>query len=134
MVLYQILLTNNTQLIDLQLSGGRYKIKTMGVNYQGGAGNNDVFNVQFQAPIFLMKGSRYNNNFNATPIQFLSYGVPTTNTQLSNPMEFICDYFGSFQLVVFDLSTNLPVAANHFTSCIINLDITPHNPNRDHLE
>lgn len=134
MVLYQILLTSNSQTVDLQLSGGRYKIRTMGINYQGGAGNNDVYNVQFQAPLFLMKGSKLNANNFVSPIAYLSYGVPTTNTQLAQPMEFIADYFGAFQINVIDLSTNLPVANNHFTSCIMNLDITPFNPNKDHLE
>jgi hypothetical protein len=106
----------------------------VGINYQSGAGNNDMFNVQFQCPLFLIKGSKISLNNIVTPIAYLSYGVPTTNSQMTHPMEFVADYFGVFQINIIDLSTNMLVANIHFTSCIINLDITPFNPNRDHLE
>ena len=129
MVLYQVMLINNVQVVDLQLSGGRYKVKIVGINYQVPAGNTDTFIVQFQAPFFMVKGCRVNS-----PIQYLTYCVPTTNTQISHPMEFVTDYFGSFQVTIQDVTTGNPVANNRLYSCLLNLDVTPFNPNHDHLE
>lgn len=142
-MLFQIYLTSTSQWIDLQLTGGKYRIRTMGMNYQVGAGNTDSFNVQFQSQMFTVKGSRANAiDSLARPIGYLTYGVPTSNTQMAQPMEFVIDYFGSFQLNVIDLSTGLaPVsgnanaALNRFTTCIINLDIEPYmQSNHQHLE
>jgi hypothetical protein len=133
MVLYQILLTSNSQTVDLQLTGGRYKIRIVGINYTTGAGTHK-FNLQFQAPMFMMKGSRINVNSQATPIAYLTYSNPTTDGQITNDLVFVADYFGSFQLEIFDLSTNALVTGTHFESCLLNLDITPFNPNKDHLE
>lgn len=142
-MLYQIYLTSPSQWVDLQLTGGRYRVRTMGINYQVGLGNIDSFNIQFQAQMFAMKGSKANINIGtASPIQYLTYGVPTSNSQMSQPMEFVIDYFGAFQLNVIDLSTGLaPVSSdatvknNRFAGCIMNLDIEPYfHSNNQHLE
>ena len=126
-------MTSNSQNVDLQLTGGRYKIRVSGINYITGAGTHK-FNLQFQAPIFMMKGSRLNANSQATPIGYLTYSNPTTDGQITNDLVFVADYFGAFQLEIFDLSTNLLVAGNHFESCLLNLDIEPFNPNKQNLE
>lgn len=119
-------LTEVSQVIDLNLPAGRYKVKLVGANTGYTAADTVIFPLQFRSTFTMMKyGMRY-----------LQLQMPHNHwSQINGDLQWEADYFGPFQLDIIDMTTGIaPVDPLRFSEGTYYFDVEPWYPtNQQHV-
>jgi len=119
-------LTEVSQVVDLNLPPGRYKIKLVGANTGYTAADTVIFALQFRSTFTMMKYG----------VRYLQLQMPHNHwSQVNGNLQWEADYFGPFQMDIIDMSTAIaPVEPLRFVEGTYYFDVEPWYPtNQQHV-
>ena len=116
MVLVQVLLTATSQLVDLGLPPGSYRVKWVGAQVAYSAAHTVFFQLQFQSQLTRM---RYGNCAQGIVVQM----PPEHSWQIDGDKIWQAELFGPMQFDVVDLTTGIAPAGTRFTSAMLYFDV-----------
>jgi len=121
MVLCQMFLTATSQVIDLNLPAGRYRVKLTGASMGYITNNQSIFALQLHSQFTMMK---YGN------IRYLQIQCPIDHwAQITGDLLWEIDYYGPFQMDIIDFSTGVaPVVPDRFSQATLFFDVEAMKP------
>ena len=137
MVFVQFMLTSSAQytggtysmnpnLISIPLYG-KYRTRIISIQYYGSV--NTIVQLQSRQFVMPMTGSDSTGASVASRYPYLSIGTDNASNPPiigTYPWEFIIDWDGRFEYILFDIVTNKPLAINPGSmNFVINLDVEP---------
>lgn len=115
MVLVQVFLTSTSQFVDLQLTGGKYKVKLVSCQYQYTAADTVIFSIQFRSPWTMQK---YGN------CRYLQVDYPNVHhAQINGDIMWETQYMGAFTMDIIDNSTGLAPVNTRFSEAMLWFDV-----------
>ena len=116
MVFVQVSLTATSQVVDLGLPPGSYRVKWIGCQVAYSAAHTVFFQLQFQSQLTRM---RYGNCAQGITVQ-----APAEHSyQIDGEKIWQAEVFGPMQFDVIDLSTGIAPVGPRFTSAILYFDV-----------
>lgn len=115
MVLVQVFLTATSQFVDLQLTGGKYNVKLVSVQYQYTANDTVIFGVQFRSPWTMQK---YGN------CRYLQVNLPLVHhADINGDIIWETQYSGAFDMDVIDVTTGVAPVNTRFSEAMLWFDV-----------